>query len=263
MNTLKDSLIQHKHVIWALFNREITTKIGDSYFGYALLLLEPLLYVMALAGLFYLMGRNTGSMPIILFLLTGIIPYLYLRKAIGSCSGAISANKTLLSYKQVKMIDTLIARLLLESTISFVITIVCCLILLYLGEWIPVIQPLRIIFMTLQLIMITVGLGLFVAIIGYYYIDLKTFIGLVFRVLFYTSGIFFGINELPLKIQYYISFNPLLQIIEIIRSAFNGQSMNIYLSYEYTTFCSIICLFLGLAMYFIARRNILMNSRAR
>ncbi|API87377.1 ABC transporter permease [Francisella uliginis] len=264
MSELKKNLIQHKNVIWALLNREVTTKFGDSYFSYAWIIIEPILQVGIFFVIFYWMGRSTGNIPIVLFLLTGIIPFYFLQKSVIACSKSISSNKGLLSYRQVKIIDTIIARILLECAITFSVFILCgCLMTLYLNQTITIYYPFRIFFSFFALIMMSLGLSLLFAILDYYYIDLNKFLGILFRFLYFTSGVFFSLNDLPQKAAYYFSFNPIFQCIEIIRSAFDINNLPQYLSYNYTITFSIAYLFLGTLFYYVARNNVLKNDRSR
>ena len=259
-----EALIERKAVVWGLFNREITTRLGDSYFSYAWLILEPLFFIGAFAALFHFLGRSTGDMPVLLFLLTGIVPFFYFRKTLQSCAKVISANKALLTYRQVKIFDAVIARIMLESALSIVSVIVCSLILVYMGNGARVYNPLQIMFVVSLLAAISLGIGLMLAILSYYYIDLSKFTGILFRILFYTSGVFFSISDLPKNIAYYLSFNPILQVIEYIRASFHEQTINSpFLSISYLICFSIVSLALGIAMYFTLRRNMLTNDRAR
>ncbi|MED7820384.1 MULTISPECIES: ABC transporter permease [unclassified Francisella] len=266
MTELYKNLIQHKNVIWALFNREITTKFGDSYFGYAWILIEPLLQVGIFFILFYWLQHSTGNMPIILFLLTGIVPYFFLQKSVTSCSNAISANQGLLTYRQVKVVDTIITRIILEYSTTLAVIILCgTLMVLYSPQPVTVYYPLRIVFSFFILFLLALGLSLLFAILNYYYLDLNKFLSVLFRFLYFTSGVFFSLNDLPQKFAYYLSYNPIFQAIEIIRSAFDikNSPSSQYLSYNYTLLFSIIVLFLGILFYYVARDNILMNARSR
>ncbi|QIV96509.1 capsular polysaccharide transport system permease protein [Allofrancisella inopinata] len=263
--SVKEALIERKAVIWALLNREMTTRFDESYFSYAWLIIEPLLFVLILASIFYFLGRNTGDMPILLFLLTGIVPFFYFKKAVMSCAKAISANKALLTYRQVKIFDVIISRILLETTISICVAFICSFIIILFFEntHSTIYYPARIIFALIMLLGLAFGTSLCIAIMSYYYIDLDKFLGVVFRFLFFTSGIFFSLEQLPNNIAYYLSFNPLFQVIELIRSAFNPSYMSIYLSYKYVFGLTIIVIFLGVGVYFTSRENILMNDRSR
>lgn len=260
---LKQSLVTHKAVIWGLLNREITSKFGDSYFGYAWLVIEPLMTI----GMFYLMfsflGRNTGNMPILLFLLTGVIPFFYFRKVLSSSTTAINSNQALLAYRQVKVIDTIITRIILETALSFTSAILCTLIIIYTGERASLYCPLQIITAVISLILLSTGISLTIAIISYYYIDLSKFMSIVNRVLFFTSGVFFSLNDFPPSIAYYLSFNPILQVIEFIRSAFSLRNASVFLSAEYLAIFTVSILFFGLLSYYVARKSIMMNARAR
>ena len=137
------------------------------------------------------------------------------------------------------------------------------LMLLYLGQNITLYSPLTIFFSFFALIIMALGLSLLFAILNYYYIDLSRFLGVLFRFLYFISGVFFSLDDLPQKVPYYLSFTPIFQCIEMIRSAFyiNGQSQ--YLSYVYTILFSLITLFLGTLFYYVARYSVLKNGRSR
>lgn len=260
---LKESLNTHKAVIWGLLNREIITKFGDSYFGYAWLIIEPMLTILTFYLLFYYLGRNVGDMPILLFLLTGVVPFFYFRKILSSNTNAINSNQALLAYRQVKVIDTVISRIVLETTLSFTSAIICTLIIIYTGQKATLYYPLQVVFAMTALILFSTGISLVLAIVSYYYIDLNKFIGIINRILFFTSGVFFSLNDFSPSIAYYLSFNPVLQIIELIRSSFSLQNKSIFLSNEYILVSTIISLFFGFICYYVARRSIMMNARAR
>ncbi|WP_407877132.1 ABC transporter permease [Francisella sciaenopsi] len=259
----KKSLIEHKAVIWGLLNREITTKFGDSYFGYAWIVIEPMLFIIMFYAMYTFLGRSTGNMSILLFLLTGIIPFFFFRNSFQGASGAISANQSLLAYRQVKIIDTILARILLQAVTSAISTIILTALIIYLNSGTTIYHPIRIIYIVFILLALTLGGSLILAVISYYYIDLPKFMGIVNRILFFTSGVFFSLNDFPPNIAYYLSFNPILQIIEFIRSAFSVEHLNTYLSYNYLITFTICTLFLGILCYYVARKNIIMNARSR
>jgi capsular polysaccharide transport system permease protein len=204
-----------------------------------------------------------GDMPILLFLLTGVVPFFYFSKVSTSNTNAINANQALLTYRQVKVIDAIISRVILETTLSFASAIICTLIIVYTGQKATLYYPLQAIFAAILLILFATGISLVLAIISYYYIDLNKFIGIVNRILFFTSGVFFSLNDFPPNIAYYLSFNPVLQIIELIRSSFSLQNTSIFLSNEYILISTIISLFFGFICYYVARKSIMMNARAR
>ncbi|XSZ47598.1 hypothetical protein ACP8HZ_03940 [Francisella noatunensis] len=62
--------------------------------------------------------------------------------------------------------------------------------IIYLNSSANIYHPIRIIYMVIILLAITIGVSLILAVISYYYIDLPKFMGIVNRILFFTSGIF-------------------------------------------------------------------------
>ena len=258
---LKDGLIERKIVIWALFHREMIAKFQDSYFSYALILVEPFLHLSMFYLIFYFADRKTEG-PILLFLLTGLIPYLFFSKTLKAASRAVSANEALLFYRQVKVIDTVLARILLEATISVTIVIVSSLIVFYFDN-VETTNPMRIFKMILQLFMLTLGGSLICCVVSFYYVDFNKFLPITLRLIYFTSGIFYSLNDLPDKLAYFLSFNPIIQIIEYIRSGFPYSKLNPVLSFEYVYIFTIIVLFTGVSLYYVSRLSMKRNDRKR
>ena len=263
-NSLKAILSQRKAVIWALVNREIKTRLGDSYFGYAWIIFEPMLHVTIWFLLFsYIRHKSTGGLSLLVFILTGVITYFLFAKSIIACMNIISANKNLLNYQQVKMIDSVVARILLEVIITIVTFIIGLLVLYLYGDPFYIYNPLRIIGALILCTLLSFGAGLVMSVACYFYIDLPKFIPVGLRLIYFTSGVFFTAQMLPKAIREYVIYNPIYQIISIVRSAFTPGAMNTELSYEYVFLWSIFVLTFGISCYFVTRKQILMNIRAR
>jgi capsular polysaccharide transport system permease protein len=56
---------------------------------------------------------------------------------------------------------------------------------------------------------------------------------MLLRLLFFTSGLFFSVSELPLKLQNILFFNPIAHIIELMRSGFSSTYPARFVSVSY------------------------------
>ena len=250
-------------IIYAFIIREFQRKYDKGYFRYFSIILGPGVQLGIMVAIFTSMGRKSVlGLSIPLFVLTGIIPYGFFSSA-GNCLSIISGNMALLSYKQVKIIDTIIACVLMELLVNVTVFIGAVAICWYLGMSVVIYNPLSLISAFMLLFFLTLGLAMVLAVVGFYFAEFSYAIQVIFRALFYISGVFFSIESIPVQFQKYLLWNPLLQIIELIRFSFVGFQIPNELSYTYLVKSTVFMLTLGIALYFVNRHKFLINDRAR
>ena len=125
-----------KDVIFALFIREIKTRFGAYRLGLVWAFLEPMSFVIvhirhsiSQQWRIIVWWGNHG-IPYPIFLMLGYVPFMLFSKLLTQGAAAVSANQGLFNYRQVRPIDTILARTLLEVLfISGVILIFMTVIL--------------------------------------------------------------------------------------------------------------------------------------
>lgn len=206
-------------VLHALILRETRTRFGESQIGYLWALLQPLLWIAPMIWLFEVTGRNIPmGMGVVGFLATGLIPFQMFRNCVDRVMASISANRGLLFYPQVRPISLMTARTLLEgATWISVFGIILVAEAMLLGTF-RIDDPLQ----TMVGLTLMVGLGgslgavfcsLAVATPG-----LDRLTGPLVRPLFWVSGVFFTVDELPPRLAEYFLYNPLIHAITMIRN---------------------------------------------
>ena len=164
---------------------------------------------------------------------------------------AINANKALFIYRLVKPVDTVIARAIVETGLYAIVFLVISLaIFIFKGELILANFPLLVI-VFISLSLCATGFGLFFMVAGFRYEWLSQVVPLLLRPLWFLSGVFFSIQQLPQWIRPWLSWNPILQAIELTRSALDSNYIlnPTIISLPYLISCSIISITLGLGIY--------------
>ena len=120
--------LKQKNVVSALVYRELKTRISLVKFGLFGVLLQPLgTFIIFLLIFGFIRRRGVGGLDISfvpIFLISGIILYTLFVEIIIRSLNSIEANKALFFYRQVKPIDTILARVYVESGLfSFVFII--------------------------------------------------------------------------------------------------------------------------------------------
>ncbi len=250
-------------IVYAFILREFQRKYDKGYLRYFSIVLGPAVQIGILVTIFTLMGRNSNAgLGIPLFVITGILPYTFFTSA-GNCLTVVSGNRSLLSYRQVKIIDIIMSNVLMELLVVFVVFCGGLIICWYLGVNVVIYNPLSLILSFILLFIITFGLSMILAVIGFYFAEFNYAIQVVFRALFYISGVFFSIENIPVQYQKYVLWNPLLQIIEFIRFSFVSFDLPHELSYLYLFKCTIVIFLIGISLYFVNRNKFMVNDRAR
>ena len=208
-------------VISALTLRETRARYGDSKLGFFWALFEPFAHIVVFIGIFSGMGRAIPlgeSMGI--FILTGIIPWLLYSNIVGNVMIGLSANKALLGYPQVMPLDIVISRVILDTVTLLVVFIIFLGVFHYLGYNIKIDSFLQMSQAYGLIILFSMGVGLINAAIIPIYPSYKSIFRSFSRPLYFVSGVFFTADFLAPEIYEIIDFNPLLHLIEWIRSGF-------------------------------------------
>lgn len=251
------------HIIFAFIIREFQRKYDKGYFRYFSIILGPSVQLIIMVTIFTLMGKKAVvGLSIPIFVLTGLLPYGFFTTA-GNCLTIVSSNRSLLSYKQVKIIDTILSSILMELMVTTTIFSGGIFICWYLGLRVVIYNPLSLLLSFSLLFCLTLGLALILSVVGFYFAEFNYAIQVIFRALFYVSGVFFSIENIPVQYQKYLLWNPLLQLVEYIRFSFVEFDLPYELSYLYLFKCTLIIFLLGLSLYFINRNKFMVNDRAR
>ena len=238
-------------VIHALMLRETKTRYGKHKLGYLWALFEPVLQILVFVLIFTLAGRDSVSeMPLVLFLLTGLAPFLLFRNTMQQGLNAIDANRALLTFPQVKTFDLIVARGLLEIATMILVFVVLLFGVTAMGIPIKIENPLMVIAALMLLAATGFGLGMAFASLTPLFPSLNQIISTVLgRPLFFTSGLFFTVEVMPQNARDILLLNPLLHMIEMLRSAFFYEFQSEYAQSSYAAAAALVCVCTGLVMH--------------
>ena len=108
LDQVVSALATQTRVIKALILRETKSRYGEHKLGFVWAFLEPALMVSVFVAFFTLMGRSSASgMPVQLFMITGIVPFMLFRESMSQLQGTITQSKSLLGYPQVTTFDVI------------------------------------------------------------------------------------------------------------------------------------------------------------
>lgn len=245
-----------KSVIYALFLREVNVRFSAGAMGYFWVIFEPLLQIFIFVTVKVMLFGTNSSLDYPVFITLGFIGFNFFRHIVDQSMGAFTANKGLYAYKQVKPIDTILSRVLVEFLVTAIITFIFVMIGLYF-EFDMQIQNLGMLLLTfIWLTLFAVSFGLFAVILATFYDSLKKVIKLVLSPLMFVSAVFYSMADMPQALQDLLYYNPLAHFMEMLHANYFFELDDSFVDYTYILFWTIIPLFIGLWSYRKLERKI-------
>lgn len=235
-------------VVGALLMREVMTRYGRHNIGFLWLFVEPMMFTLGVTALWSAAGLTHGSsLPIVAFALTGYSSVLLWRNMPSRCIGAIQPNLSLMYHRNVKVLDVLVARLVLEAggaTISFTIL---SLLFISIGWLEPPEDLLKVIGGWLMLAWFGMALALFLGAIAEQNEIVDKLWHPASYLLFPLSGAAFLVNSLPVDAQPYALWLPMVNGVEYVREGYFGSMIVAHHDLPYMAVFNAVLTFAGLS----------------
>ncbi len=247
------------HVIVAIMLRDIRTRFFGHGVGFLVAIAWPLVHILILIGMFTLFGRGAPygeSMTV--FFATGLVPFMTFSYMSRFTMLSLILNRPLLVFPAIKVLDILLARTLLEILGSCCTVIVLLIIFWFLGiDFMPM-DTVQAAFALGAAMLLGAGFGILNGIIGMAFPTWATGYALVIVFLYIISGIAFVPDAFPETVRYLLSFNPSLQTVEWMRSAYYEGYSSI-LDKGYAVGFGVVTIFLGLLIERFVRGHLLIS----
>lgn len=247
-------------VIYALMLRETKTKYGRLRIGYLWALIEPILFISVFFVLLTIVKRTSPSgMPLIPFLVTGVMPFILYRDSLMGGIQAFRANRPLLTFPQVSLFDLVFARALLNFCTHFVAVVLLILAIVLITGPMEVENILSIIFWFALAGAFGFGIGLAAGSFAVLAPTIEYLVpAVIVRPMFFISGVFFTAEMMPEPVRDLALINPLFHLIELQRSAFFVEFESTHASPGYVIISVLSMVCFGLVTQRALRRKILM-----
>lgn len=244
------ALCTQLRVINALVLRETKSRYGEHKLGFLWAIVEPLAVISVFVAFFSLTRtQNPGGMPVVLFVITGFVPFMIFRDTM-QLQSAIVQNRNLIAFPQVTTFDVIIAKAILEIAVLSSVFVVLITLAHILGQEVRIENPLGVLSACLLLGLFGLGAGFVFASLAPIIPSMRQVSAVVLgRPLFFGSGLFFTADSLPPVVREWLLYNPLLHMIELGRSAFFHEFETSHGDWQYAVICTICALALGLVVH--------------
>lgn len=223
--SVSPALTVQGRVIYALAMREVHTLYGNTRLGYLWAIIQTAFNIVFFWLLRDFLGFHAPhGMGIAVFLLCGFIPWYLFRDIVSRCMSAVRSNQSLLTFPQVTELDLMLARTVVVWGTQLICAIVILSIAAVLEQPVELRHPSTLAATLFFAPLLGMGMGLVFASLARLWPTLERLVPILMRFLFFASGVFFQVSELPTRFSDVLLLNPVAQIIEWQRYGFSASS---------------------------------------
>jgi capsular polysaccharide transport system permease protein len=260
-NNPGEAVRRQARVVLAIMLRNMQTRFFGHGLGFALAVAWPVAHILILLLINASMDRAAPyGNSLAVFFATGLVPFMTFSYMSRYVMISTIQNRPLLAFPEVKIVDLLVGGALLEVVCAWCMTVSVMVILACFGIDVLPRDPVQAAYALGASMLLGFGFGIINAAIAMAVPTWITGYTLLTVFLYIVSGIFFLPNNLPETARYYLSFNPALQVVEWMRSAYYEGYGATTLDKPYTIGLGVVVLCLGLLIERAFRGRLLMTK---
>jgi len=211
-----------RHLFRTIVWRTIRVRYQQTVIGMAWALLQPLLLTFVFTIIFgRLANIPTNGQPYPIFVLSGLLVWLFVAQAFNQASISIVANAHLVTkiyFPRIILIVAAITAAIFDFLCSFVLLIV---IMVWYGIA-PSVGALVFVPMLLLAVLMVFGLSLWLSALYVPFRDVGHLLPFLVQLWMFLSPVIYPSNLLPTKYSFLYALNPIVVVIDTSRWAFAG-----------------------------------------
>ena len=218
-------LWRYKDLLYFLTLRGIKARYAQSILGVSWAIIQPLFTTLVFTLVFGGLAKvDSDGMPYILFSYLALWPWNYFSGTLTESANSLIQNANMITKvyfpRMVLPLSAMLSKLL-DFTIAFVVVIGMLIDFKQVPGWGVLFTPILI----LQLLMCSLGIGMFLSALAVKYRDVKHALTFLVQLLLYAAPVVYGTSAVPAEYQKFYILNPMVGVIEGFRAAFLDRPM--------------------------------------
>jgi len=249
-----------RRVIGALMIRELVTRFGRENIGFLWMMVEPLLFA-GLVGIVwrFVKGPEEHGVSVVAFVATGYIPLTLFRHVLGRSIRLFSANGSLMYHRQVKILDFMLVRFLIEVIGSMMAFVFIATLLFTIGEF-PIPADVGALLVGwFVYCLFTFAVCLVLAPLSEMSDVLEKLVPVTTYIMIPFSGTFNMVSWLTPEAQNVMYYSPFVHAMEMIRYGVFGDRVNAVWDLSVPIGASLVLLLIGLGLCRRVRRTLVVE----
>jgi len=216
---LKD-LYTNRQLIFQLTASDFKAKYLGSYLGLLWAFIQPLVTILILWFVFQVGFKSVpvSNCPFILWLIAGIIPWFFFADALGNTTNSVLEYSYLV--KKIVFRVSILPVIKLCSALLIHVFFVFVLIGFFIVFKYPFsLHCIQILYYLVALSVLIMGLSFFTSSVVIFLRDVGQLVSMFLQFGFWGTPIFWSLNMIPAKYQFFLKLNPVFYIINGYREA--------------------------------------------
>lgn len=245
-------IVEKRSLIVSMARREITTQYVGSFLGFIWTFIHPMVMVTVFWFVFSVGFRSKpmGDVPFVVWLTAGMAPWFMFADVVLGSVGVIVANghlikKTLFPSQIFPVIK------LISGSVTHGIFLSVLLTLILFQKMPVTLYYLQAFYYFFCLIFLVLGISWAVSALNVFIRDIGQVVGVIVQVGFWATPIFWDIQMMPTRVQFFLKLNPMFYIVQGYRDTF--ITFTPFWNHPYLTiyfWCCALSVFVGGALVF-------------
>lgn len=220
--TLPIELVQSRRLIWKLAKNDFKKRYAGSYMGAVWAMIQPvvtvLMYYIVFEKVMGSPGRGDGSVPFVLFLTAGLVPWFYFNEALNNGTNALLEYSYLVKKVVFKISILPIIKIIAASFIHVFFVVVLLIVAACYGYY-PTVYTIQLVYYSVCLFVFVLALSYSTCAIVVFFKDLSQIISIALQIGMWATPILWDINSLDSTWVTILKINPLVYVVNGYRSA--------------------------------------------
>ncbi len=249
-------LWRYRDLLWILAKRDIQVRYKQTALGAIWALLQPLVTmgVMSLVlGRFLGAAQMVGDIPYPLFLLAGLLPWMFFAASVTAASTSLVGNAAMVQKVYFPRLIVPLAALgapMIDALVAF-----GALVLMVVVYQSPTnIEVLLLPLIALTLLLIAAGIGIALAALTVSYRDFRFVVPFALQVWFFITPVILPARVVPTQWRWLLNLNPLAGVISAFRAAALGTGID-YAAWGVSVVAGLLLLAAGLLSFSAMQRR--------
>lgn len=219
--SLVSNVFHSRALLWILTKKDLKDKYLGSYLGFLWAFIQPLITVIIFWFVFQVGFKSVPveNFPYLLWLVTGMFPWIYISDGISSATNSIIENSYLVK-KMVFRVSLLPIVKIISALVVHVFFIGILFVLFGLYGYGISIYNLQVFYYLFATICLVVGISMLTASLVVFIKDIGQLVGMFLQFGFWATPIFWSYKIIPDQYTLFLKLNPCYYIIEGYRNCF-------------------------------------------
>jgi len=213
-------ILKKRAIILELAKRDFQREYQGSYLGFVWMFLQPLLFISVLYMVFTL-GFRAGvsdGMPFALYLVTGMICWIYLSSNLVSMTHAIKNHAFLVKKVDFRLSILPIVKLL-SSLVAHVALVLLAIGIAWYKGYSPSLYTLQVVYYFAAMSALLLGLGWLTSSTSIFVKDISKLVSVMVQFGFWLTPVFWNIKMIPERYRWVIELNPAYYLVSGYRDS--------------------------------------------